>query len=1152
MSTSPRAPLPPFASGRRRRKSRGIALIVVLALVVIVSLLLVAFTVAMRLDRAATASYSQSIAAEQIGMGALNLVIGDLQKEMSADAPPDLTYPRKPLYTNVSSLNIQPQRIGTNPAMPNLVRISTNTSFKNSGGTVMPGLMASSINSGAASLNGRYVDTNRWNAPYLGQFPTTNSTPYWVYMRRDGPTDGAGATFTGTGGSVNNPALANTNFIIGRFAYAVYDEGGLVDITVAGYPTNLITPIQAQALKGTLAGVDLSALQIDAAALLKWRNAASAASGANYMQFMTNFAATNVFKSVLPGDTTFVSRMDLIRAAEQNVAGLNTNVLPNLGTFSRERNSPTWRPASPVGSTINYGANGNVVTSTNVFSPLVRYATSNTITSYHINGLPFTYDVQPGDPLLYRRFPLDRIRWIGPSGPRNGGTTESIKACFGLLWDPSKGVWKYVGPTGTAEKGSIKTLSEVLAESPAREPNFFEVLQAGMLSGSIGLGGHAITPFGYPNVNSFGYFTFHEKAIPLHVFRIGASILSQYEESSYPVVVEYSDPKQYAPLASSGYNGVASEEWQAVGLENLPYVNMLTALAGLDPAVANSLQSFILFGFWNPYQGSVASRPDIRLRVVGRVVAACYSGIDDPANPNDTVVYGQASSVPGFAPLLNLTLDVNKDGFADPHIMYATDAANSGAGSAAGMDWSTLTVQNVSYVGFRLPNMPIDLNKKSDPLIWANAAPAVPTYGDNTLWQFIKIGFNNDLAKPFNFWLEYKNPSGIWIPYSFHAGIKDPNTWFTKMIGWGMGALGPTGSPGPGGTAVPRPIDGPGSASFDGYYIKQHMASVDPRSLRFNNTTCQNQTGFAWSSFLNSSMMSSDTDPLYQVYGRPAHQNTQSIFAPVTDAKWTPSGLARNNNPSLGYGSQTSPAGYLDPDGVQRIADSGLFTANANTSGWQGDPYAKSATRVADRPIVLNRPFYSVGELGYVSRDYPWRTLDFFTDKSADSGLLDLFTVSQSDELVVPGKINLNSHNAEALKTALSNTVSDVISGTAISQPAQISSSLVSLSGTSALLGKDEIATKFVSSLGAANFATTDEQKIKARREGATRALVDIGQTRTWNLMIDVVAQSGRYSRNAKSLDQFTVEGERRYWLHVAIDRFTGEVIDQRVEPVTQ
>jgi len=46
--------------------------------------------------------------------------------------------------------------------------------------------------------------------------------------------------------------------------------------------------------------------------------------------------------------------------------------------------------------------------------------------------------------------------------------------------------------------------------------------------------------------------------------------------------------------------------------------------------------------------------------------------------------------------------------------------------------------------------------------------------------------------------------------------------------------------------------------------------------------------------------------------------------------------------------------------------------------------------------------------------------------------------------------------------------------------------------------------------------------------------------TRTWNLMIDLIAQSGRYPPDATNITQankFTVEGEKRYWLHIALGR---------------
>jgi hypothetical protein len=48
-----------------------------------------------------------------------------------------------------------------------------------------------------------------------------------------------------------------------------------------------------------------------------------------------------------------------------------------------------------------------------------------------------------------------------------------------------------------------------------------------------------------------------------------------------------------------------------------------------------------------------------------------------------------------------------------------------------------------------------------------------------------------------------------------------------------------------------------------------------------------------------------------------------------------------------------------------------------------------------------------------------------------------------------------------------------------------------------------------------------------------------------------LIAQTGRYPPGTADLTQpFVVEGEKRYWLHVAIDRFTGEIVDQQLEAV--
>jgi hypothetical protein len=79
-----------------------------------------------------------------------------------------------------------------------------------------------------------------------------------------------------------------------------------------------------------------------------------------------------------------------------------------------------------------------------------------------------------------------------------------------------------------------------------------------------------------------------------------------------------------------------------------------------------------------------------------------------------------------------------------------------------------------------------------------------------------------------------------------------------------------------------------------------------------------------------------------------------------------------------------------------------------------------------------------------------------------------------------------------------------------------------------------------------------DSSVPKTQRESIARALGEADQTRTWNLLIDVIAQSGKYAPGETNLTKFNVEGEQRYWVHVAIDRFTGQVLDKQIEVVNE
>lgn len=1240
---------PDSVSQAASRRERGVALITVLSLVVIVSLILVAFVATMRIERAASFSYSQSVAAEQVARGAINLVVAELQNEMEKDALPDLTYPSKPLFTNVTSSNIMPQYVGSNSAMPNLVKTSgTLASFS---GTLRSGrLIATAVSTTVAAKNGRFISTNRWNLPRFGSYPSDASAPSWVLLTRSGATNGVGLTFGATGVTLNNPAATNLNFAVGRFAYAIYDVGGLLDISVAGYPAAL-SATQIQQIKGRLAGLELSEtnFSINPVDLLAWRNHASASSAAGYVTYVTNFQATNSPGDVYPGDNVFLSRQDLIKAAKDGIAGLSTNALTNLTTFSRDRNAPSWSPtfnAVDMGGTNSaafaYRSNAMVSTSApfsaaspnpNRFVSGARFPAGGTITSYRNDGSDYTYSVQAGDPVVGRRFPLGRLAWIGPDGPQNGASAEAVQACFGLVWGPSEdpylpgiSVWKYAGPTGATTASTIKTLSQIAAESPPREPNFFELLQAGILQGSLG-----VTDRPANASTGDGYFpSRHQSSAMFQILKVGASAIDQYDADSYPTVIEFN------PQTT-----IAAERYQACGLENLPSVTMVTAVLGAPagsqtvPAVAPTATTgkaavYLMFGLWNPNrnaESTVSSVPEIRLRVKGGLATYMYFG---SSSMFPGFVGGDGSPEFGYDVILDHAIELSnaagfgRDGFRAGSLALAakdidlTDASYLDTPQAAGPAigdggrWERthplggITVRT-DLVGLRLPDMEYNLGTDYHDTTSASATHSA----SNFVYGYgAPMSSATTLGTPFNAVMEFKS-NGAWIPYQHFVGINSPYTWLRGALKTTMESL----------SMSPNAGYHNGTKTF--YfpsYIQPLSEETLPKVGTVNGTT-QQVGNFAQVNYFGPSetppgpgvvriaapawerselLLSSDpqSSRLKSWFFRrpwnqsvsPAVDNALSINAGNDSTLWLssadtkfPSGLggattgiayngagalvppsrfpnmpflpaqlARNNN-NAGFSStqsgtntaNTSISSYQDRDGLLRIADSGIYTSSSSSVG---NPYANAD----DRRVILNRPFRSVAELGFVFRDAPWKTLDFFTSKSGDAGLLDLFTISDSPNAITVGTVNLNTRNQVILSALLNGTPADVISGNSLGAPSVIATSLAAFTATNSLVNKSQLATAVGPGLDSSNFASIQEENIKNRREGFIRALVDVGQTRTWNLFIDLIAQSGRYPLGATALDEFAVESERRLWLHIAIDRFTGEIIDQRIEPVVE
>ena len=311
-----------------------------------------------------------------------------------------------------------------------------------------------------------------------------------------------------------------------------------------------------------------------------------------------------------------------------------------------------------------------------------------------------------------------------------------------------------------------------------------------------------------------------------------------------------------------------------------------------------------------------------------------------------------------------------------------------------------------------------------------------------------------------------------------------------------------------------------------------------------------------------------------------------------------PDGVARR---AMGAYADTSlTAGVSSPIGLPQA------TANTFLSGYGvGAPTSQSQSR----PLVLNRPFQSVSEMSYASRGGVWKQIDFFTPESGDTALLDTFCINDppADGLVA-GKVNLNTHQIPVLKAILSGSYRDEVSNYATSSytpPGYAQAPLASTeaeniarqvyaittSTTSAWRGPfgnvGEIVGRFIATPTGATgqpdvytykasassgvptpnnsytyaglsawldgvYSSPASIKIQRMRESAIRPLSDAGQTRVWNLLIDVVAQTGRYGSNATTLSQFGIEGEKRCWIHVAIDRYTGEIIDRQTEEVNE
>jgi hypothetical protein len=511
--------------------SKGAALLIVLALVVLLTGLALAHFSRTTTDRQLAHSSYNDTSSDLLARTALDIVVSDFKQEIIAAGMP------------ATRTNIQPQRSG-DASIPNLIRRSVRNDPIPAPG--VPSL-ASAVSSGAVSANGRSISTTRWNSHYLiprgnpsdtsiNASPTpTFIAPDWVLVTPQAP--------------ASTPA---PNAVIGRYAFAVYDEGGLLDMTLAGYPNwssciSSTTPTPTPWLinvgrKGIMALADLTALpaapsttlpqsQVDN--IVGWRNfAMTQRTGTSFGNFSysgeTNCATQDFYGSYLLyfGDPPFsieslsdkllastypftsvaeyvsnsrtdqslTTRQELLRL--RSSLGFSQNVLQYMGTFSRERNRPALDWPNLQGN-LSEGR-------------------------FNLNNLALVVP-NPADCTL-------------PHGKKKGwqtgknknhlcGTPNQIIELFGLFWRKAEvvninlkfpGYWRYIDHTGPNPPGDPDPNyhSIICWRGANQQADFFQVLHYALnvglnLTGNCGGTGDQARTFG-----------------------IGASLIDQYDSGA--------------------------------------------------------------------------------------------------------------------------------------------------------------------------------------------------------------------------------------------------------------------------------------------------------------------------------------------------------------------------------------------------------------------------------------------------------------------------------------------------------------------------------------------------------------------------------------------------------------------------------------------
>jgi hypothetical protein len=854
-----------------RRASRGSALVIVLFFVILLTAVTIAFLSRSLMAVRISASSSNETKAGILANSASDIIIGDLKQEIIAGSTSSGTV-NWPVYLPTSNLTMIPLQNGVPTAgtlIPNMVSRSVRPG--NTGGaspympysatlytaTAIPPNRAAddtanpaNVSSVTPSLNGRYISKSQWNSHYLiPRDPTVDtpgsiaadSTPVstfvppdWVVVTRNGANPVTWST--GVNG-LNDATLTNGNYAIGRYAYAIYNEGGTLDMNVAGYPAdttpggpNGLTAAQI-AQKGSLALADLTQLvagtgtltQTQVNNIVGWRNYASAqlsAANGSYGAFsftstaasnwLTNFVLgnTNGFMKIVtpvgmtspPTDQALLSRQQLITLIQS--LNISPDYLQYMGTFSRALEQPSFAPdpnrprvinistPPPGNSAVNtYVGNNDSVSKDDQYNPSFLSIRVSPANWTRLNGTAAVL----GEPLVKTKFPLNRLALVAynatnASVQATSATTsdpDPIYDRFGLKRTSTSAPWKY-----NHGANFILTLKQVATAK--REPDFAELLKAALTVGSLAKGA--------PNNNGTYYNWAYsiDTTTDYDVLQIMANLIDQYDTDSYPTQIEILKSTGNYHVFSGDEDLPSIYRWHAMSVvDALPSQNITQAQEGTIPAspgfTGGDVQLMYMVDLWNPHDASTLVTSSTLRPTKFRIYAEWQDPDSDTTAWSGTIhVRGPSGYPTTYGPTLALTqastaitiADTSGGlAFREPTLIWRPNNPSGITISAPANETVTDAVNTGNtYLGFVVGSMPVETTDTNNNVWQLQALDIDPNY-KRTSTNYGQITFAlqyedpNNLGSFITYNTLYSDIHGIQSPPNVVANSADTAAW---------------------------------------------------------------------------------------------------------------------------------------------------------------------------------------------------------------------------------------------------------------------------------------------------------------------------------------------------------------------------------------